>query len=336
MDLAKLKNYIEEKGYPKFRYQQIFEGYLKGYTKWSDFKNLSKDLKNDLSENVNYHVLVSKIVKESKNNRAYKAILETEDKKYIESVAMVYYERVTLCLSSQIGCTLKCKFCASGQSYERNLSYEEIIEQILFWQTYFKDKGLEIKNLVFMGMGEPFLNWENVFKSIEIISDKKGLGFGQRHITISTAGLVPEIRKFTEINSQINLAISLNAATNKIRDQIMPINKKYPINKIITAAWDYVETTKRKLFFEYILLRNINDSDEEINKLIEIVKSHYLYHLNLISYNQTSGELKASSKQKIEEIIEKLDREKIKYTFRASLGDDIEAACGQLKSKYEN
>jgi len=274
-------------------------------------------------------ILNSQILK-SKTGDVFKALLELKDKNYIETVLLRHKSYYTACISSQVGCPLGCIFCATGQSgFIRNLSDIEIISQIVFWNDYAR-----VKNVVFMGMGEPFLNWENVKSALQIINAENGLHIGQRHITISTSGIIDKIISFTREDTQINLAISLHSAIDQTRSRLMPVNKKYPLEKLIPACLDYVERTRRKLFFEYTLFEGINDTDEEIRLLVKLIKQHYLFHLNLIPYNATDGKFKPTGSKRRRQVIYYIDKHKVAYTVRKSFGSDIHAACGQLRGNF--
>ncbi len=302
---------------------------------------------------------------QSQGGDVCKALLELGDGNFIETVLIRSRSYYTACISSQVGCPLACVFCATGQSgFVRNLSDSEITTQIDFWNNFLAknivapgfipgkpgggqapalrtNKKNRVKNLVFMGMGEPFLNWGNVKSALQVINAKDGFNIGQRHISISTCGIIDKIVSFTKEDTQINLAISLHSAVNQTRSRFMPINRKYPLPKLIEVCLDYVERTGRKLFFEYTLFSGINDTNEEINQLVKLIKQHYLFHLNLILYNEidcsspinlgtTDDKLEPASPQRRKQIMAYLDKHRVAYTVRRSLGSDIHAACGQL------
>ncbi|MBI5787714.1 MAG: 23S rRNA (adenine(2503)-C(2))-methyltransferase RlmN [Candidatus Schekmanbacteria bacterium] len=269
----------------------------------------------------------------SNNGSVSKALLELTGGQTIETVLIKHLDHYTVCLSSQVGCPLGCVFCATGQSgFVRNLAVDEITDQINFWNKRLALDLKRVRNLVFMGMGEPFLNWENVKAAMIFITSPDGLNIGQRHISVSTCGIVDKIREFTALKTQINLAISLHSAQNETRNLLMPINRQYPLNDLIEAGLDYVQRTSRKLFFEYILLKDINDTNREINQLIKLIQRHYLFHLNLIPYNQTLGDFKPTGSERRRQIIQFLQKNKLRFTVRKSFGGGIKAACGQLRS----
>jgi 23S rRNA (adenine2503-C2)-methyltransferase len=276
--------------------------------------------------------LIDKSAAFSTKKDAHKALLELSDGNKIETVLIKHHGHFTACVSSQVGCPLACVFCATGQGgFLRNLEAAEIVGQINFWNEHLVQERNRVKNVVFMGMGEPFLNWDNIKMALRTINRIDGLNIGQRRITVSTCGIVDKIEEFSRENRQINLAISLHSAIDQTRSALMPINKKYPLKTLIAACLYYVAQTKRKLFFEYALLRGINDTDEEIRQLLKLIKKHYLFHLNLIPYNKTECDLKPSRAKRRHEIIRWLKNDKVAFTIRKSFGLDICAACGQLR-----
>lgn len=261
-----------------------------------------------------------------------KALLELADGANIETVLIKHSSHYTACLSSQVGCALACVFCATGQDgFIRNLEAAEILSQISFWNDYLKKENKKIKNVVFMGMGEPFLNWDSLKEALEIINSPKVLNIGQRRITVSTCGIVDKIDAFAKEFQQINLAVSLHSAVDETRSRLMPINRKYPLKALIAACLSYVEQTNRKLFFEYTLFRGINDTDREIRQLVTFINKHYLFHLNLIPYHLTNCGFIPTKTKRRNEIISLFNKNKLAYTIRKSFGTDINAACGQLR-----
>ena len=270
----------------------------------------------------------------SKDKRAVKVLITLKDGLKIESILMRHKDgRNTVCVSSQVGCPLNCPFCTTGKmGFKRNLSVLEILEQVLFFARYLKKLKEKVSNVVFMGMGEPFLNYENVMEAIKILNDKEGFNLGARHFSISTVGIVEEIQKLSEGRLQINLAISLHSPDDKLRTKIIPINKKYPLEKVLRAVKDYIKKTNRRVMFEYIMIKDLNDSDECALKLAKLVKKIPLSFLNLISYNPT-GVFQPSLPERIRKFKEILEKEGITVTQRYRFGLDIEAACGQLATK---
>lgn len=327
MDLKNIDKILKNE--PAFRLKQIKHSLFVGLIdSWQKATTLPKALREKLDGSVDISIKSSCL--SSQDEMTTKALITLEDGLKIETVLMKHSEgRNTVCVSSQIGCPLGCTFCATGRiGFKRNLSAYEIAEQVLFFARLLKEEKRKITNVVFMGMGEPFLNWENVLEAVKIINDKDGLNIGARHISISTIGIIEGIEKLSEEKLQVNLAISLNAADNKLRSKLVPINKKYPIEKILDAVDRYIEKTKRKVMFEYIMIQNVNDSGDEALKLAKLMKRK-LYLVNLISYNPT-GIFKPSSGKRIKEFKEILKRKGIAVTQRYRFGDRIEAACGQL------
>ena len=266
----------------------------------------------------------------SKDKKTAKALIALKDGLKIESVLMKHKDgRNTICVSSQVGCAVSCSFCATGQTgFKTNLEISEIVEQVLFFARYLKKKGEKVTNIVFMGMGEPFLNYENVIRAIRILNDKEGFNLGARHISISTAGILEGIKKLAEEKLQVNLAISLHAPDDALRSRIMPINKKYPIADVFEAVDDYIGKTKRRVMFEYLMIKDLNDSDVYAQKLSKLMKKP-LYFVNLISCNPI-GVFKPSSSWRMKKFKEILEKEGVQVTQRYRFGQNIKAACGQL------
>jgi 23S rRNA (adenine2503-C2)-methyltransferase len=243
-------------------------------------------------------------------------------------------KRRTVCVSSQIFCALGCKFCATGaNTFKRNLTTQEIIEQVLFVSRYLKHNEEKVTNVVYMGMGEPFLNYNNVEESIKILNDENYFGIGARHITVSTSGIVPKIYKFIQLGLQIRLAISLHASNDKLRSKLMPINKKYPLKDLIKATDDFSKKTNKKVSFEYVLIKNINDSPKDAKELVNLLKGK-LAHVNLLIYNPHEfANFKKPDIKTVKKFKQILDEAEIECSIRKSMGDDISGACGQLSGK---
>jgi 23S rRNA (adenine2503-C2)-methyltransferase len=332
MDIEKLKNILEERNEPKYRFNQIYKSVFSDLIfDFDQMTNISKDLREILKKEISPFSLNLKTIQ--RGREVDKALFELQDKNHIETVLMKHnYDRKTVCISSQVGCPLGCKFCATGKmGFIRNLNYQEIVDQVLFFAKEEKDKKM---NIVFMGMGEPLLNYDNVIKAIKILNDKEGFNLGIRSISISTAGIIPGIKKLMEENLQINLAISLNNPDEKKRTEIMPVNEQYPLDSLMKTAKEYVKKTNKKVFFEYILLEKINDDQDSLNKLINLFKNEPLFHINLIRYNDTSTQFKAPSTKVIENFKQELEKNNINVTLRHSFGKEINAACGQLSTTY--
>ncbi len=327
MDLTKLKETLDSLNLPAFRYCQIVKNYYSGrYSNFDQMTDLSLDLRQKLSKDLNLlSVTEEKIVGDESTQ---KALLELSDGQKIESVFMNYEDWLTVCVSSQVGCSLGCSFCATGQmGFKRNLTPEEIVDQILYWNQKIYPKY--IGRVVFMGMGEPFLNWDNILAAINIINSKDGLNIGARKISISTAGVVDKIKEFADLDTQINLAISLHSADQKIRESIMPIAKKYSLLELKNACNYYVGKTNRQLFFEYALM-NINTSQKDAELLVNFIHSNRLFFLNLIPLNPVKGGMTSASPTQQKDFINYLDQSGVEYSLRRSFGQDFAAACGQL------
>jgi len=334
MDFKKLEFFLENE--PGYRSKQIEKAlYHDLIEDWSHATSLPNYLRTRLNSEFpidKYNN--SKVTSLVNNTLKNKTILG--DGLAIESVLMMYEgKRNTVCVSSQAGCPLGCIFCKTGEiGFKRNLEVFEIIGQVLFFARYLKKAGTRITNIVFMGMGEPFLNFTNVSEAIGILNNKEKLNIGARHISVSTAGLPDGIRKFANIGIQANLAISLNAPNNGLRTKIMPINKKHPIGKLMKAASYYVKKTKRRVMFEYVLIKDLNDSLELAEELAGLLKN-YLYFVNLIPYNG-KGKLKPPSTRTISSFKKILKDNHINVTERFRFGRDINAACGQLACNGKN
>jgi 23S rRNA (adenine2503-C2)-methyltransferase len=327
MDLISLKKFLSKNNLPDFRYRQIIKNYFSGrYLNFDQMTDLSKDLRISLSENFSLlSVSESKVVGDDSTQ---KALLELSDGQKIESVLMDYDNWLTVCVSSQIGCPLDCKFCATGKmGFKRNLTSQEIVDQILYWNQ--KIYPSYVGRVVFMGMGEPFLNWDNLLLALETINSKDGLNIGARKISISTAGVADKIIDFANLESQINLAVSLHSADQKFRQSIMPIAKQYSLSELKKACLYYVKKTNRQLFFEYALMDK-NTSQNDVDLLIDFIQSHHLFFLNLIPLNPISGGMTAATKDQQKVFMNYLDQSKVEYSLRRSFGQDFSAACGQL------
>ncbi len=327
MNLRNLDEILKEE--PKYRRNQVKRALFQDLIEdWSEATNLPLAFREKLKEICPLLIRGKFFVSEDKNT--LKVIIILKDNLKIESVLMRHIDgRNTVCVSSQVGCSLSCSFCATGKlGFKRNLEVFEITEQVLFFARYLKNQKEKVTNVVFMGMGEPFLNYENVLGAIRILNDKEGFNIGARHISISTVGIVEGIEKLAREGLEVNLAISLHSADDKLRSKMMPINKKYPIGKILAAVDNYIKKTRRKVMFEYIMIRGLNDSDEQSQKLAKLIKRP-LSFVNLISYNPT-GIFKPSSSERIKRFRQILEKEGIAVTQRYKFGRGIRAACGQL------
>ena len=317
---------------PKFRLKQaiklVFQDLIEDWNEASVFPlELRKELNEKAPLKINSNLFVSQ------DNNSAKAIIKLSDNLEVETALMHHKdERNTICLSSQIGCPLACKFCATGKmGFKRNLSHDEILLQVLFWGRYLKRKAEKISNIVFMGMGEPFLNYDNVFKSIKYLNDADFFAMSSRKISISTVGLINEIKKMSNEKYRVNLAISLHATKDNSRNNIIPYSKNYSIEKLLQIVDFYISKTGRKVMFEYLMIKGINDSLKDAQNLAKLMKRP-LYFVNLIKYNET-GNFKASDDQTIRMFKKTLQKEGIEVIERYRINQDVFGACGQLSLK---
>jgi 23S rRNA (adenine2503-C2)-methyltransferase len=329
MNLNQIEKVLEKE--PAYRLKQVKKAAFRDLIDdWNKVSTLPLRLREKL--NKEYPLLINGEFFISKDQKTVKALIFLEDGLKIESVLMRHKDRNTVCVSSQIGCPLGCKFCATGKmGFKRNLEVFEIVEQVIFFARYLKESKVRVTNVVFMGMGEPFLNYENVISAIKILNEKEGFNLGARKFSISTVGITEVIEKLAEEKLQINLAISLHASSNKLRSELIPATKKYPIEKILKAVDDYIEKTKRRVMFEYLMIKNLNDSDESAREVASLMKKPLCF-VNLISYNPTGG-FQPSTKKRIKSFKNILEKEGILVTERYRFGREIKAACGQLAGK---
>lgn len=330
-EYSELEEYLKSIGEPKFRSGQIFEWLHKGVCSYEDMTNISKQTRAKLEENTYVSTLKIREKYVSNIDDTVKYLFELPDGNCIESVVMRYHHGLTICISSQVGCRMGCRFCAStiGGLY-RNLTVGEILNQVIFAQ---KDIGERISNIVMMGIGEPLDNYDNVIKFLHNVNHEKGLNIGYRHITISSCGIAPEIRRLADEKLPITLTISLHAPNDGIRDTIMPVNHKYKINELIEACKYYAETTGRRISFEYSLIHGVNDSKENARELAGLVKP-LRAHVNLIPVNKVEErEFKKGTNDEIRAFKDTLMNLGINATVRRELGADISASCGQLRKK---
>jgi len=324
-----LAEYFLGIGEKKFKADIAFDWlYKKRITNFSSMTNLNKNVISKLNEDMTIDSI--NIIKKDTGTDVVKYLFELSDKEKIEAVVMYHDYGTSLCISTQVGCNMGCAFCESGRlKKRRNLNVHEMVLQILEIE---KDINKRISHIVLMGIGEPFDNYDNVIKFINIINDSKGIDIGARHITISTCGLVPKIKEFTNMKTQVNLAISLHAPNNALRNKIMPINKAYPLEELMDAIRDYIKVTNRRVTFEYILLKDVNDTKECAKELCKLVRGLNCY-INLIPYNETNNiEFKRSKSDTISEFYDILKKNNICVTVRREFGGLVSAACGQLRS----
>ena len=332
--LEELKEEMKNLQEKPFRAEQIFQWlYQEKVKSFDEMTNLSLDLREKLKQNYticNYNI----IKKQESKDGTKKYLFDTLDGNAIETVLMQYHHGFSICISSQIGCKMGCKFCAStGIDFVRSLTTGEILEQIIAVE---QDEKIRISNVVFMGIGEPLDNYENVVKAIKLINHPKGLNIGARHISISTSGLVPKIYQLAEENIQCTLSISLHATNNEKRSSMMPVNNSYPIEELLKACKDYIDKTNRRISFEYALAKDNNDNLEDAKELVKLLKG-MLCHVNLIPINKIeNGAFTKASNENIMKFRDYLNDHRIVATIRRELGSDIDAACGQLRRKNIN
>lgn len=322
------ENYFESIGEKKFKATQVFEWlYIHKEYNVDNFTNINKNVREKLKNDFNNDFIIIKRKEEGEGVKKY--LFELKDGNYVEAVLMYHDYGKSVCVSSQVGCNMGCKFCESGRLKRvRNLNTYEMVEQIILIEN---DINERIQSVVIMGIGEPFDNYDNVMNFIRIINHSKGLAIGARHITVSTCGIVPKIEEFSDLDLQVNLAISLHAPNDKIRDSIMPINKVYNISKVIEVLKKYIAKTNRRVTIEYVMLNMVNDSIDNAKELASILKGMNVY-VNLIPYNETKN-IDFSKSKRIKEFKDTLLNEGINVTVRKEFGGNISAACGQLRSK---
>lgn len=327
MNLSKLKDILKSE--PDFRARQIEKAIFKDfYENWNEVTTLPLKLRKILDKETD--LSINGKILESGGSDTLKALIKLDDEINVETVLLMHKDgRITICVSSQAGCALGCTFCKTGKlGFKRNLGVEEIILQVLFFSRYLKKQNKRITNIVFMGMGEPLLNYDNLIDSIKILNDKNKFNISQRKISVSTCGIIEKIKLLAEKKLQINLAVSINAPNDNIRQKIMPIAYKYQLNNLISAVEYYIKKTNRRIMFEYVLLNGINDEPEYALELANKIKG-LLCFVNLIPYNGEEQDKKPSIKN-INEFKRILMTNQIAVTQRYKFGTDIKAACGQL------
>jgi len=332
LTIEEMEEFFISNNSKKFHADQLFSWiYEKRIESYEEVTNIKKDILDIIGKEFSIERLNIVNIEEDKDVCKY--LFELSDKEHIEAVLMRHDYGNSICISSQVGCNMGCKFCESGRRKRvRNLDTSEMVLQILMIEKLLKER---ISHVVVMGIGEPFDNYDNLIKFFKIINHPKGLAIGARHITVSTCGIVPKILEFSEFPLQINLAISLHAPNNEIRNKIMPINKKYPIEEIIEAIKIYLKRTNRRVTFEYILLKDINDSPSCARELALLVKGINCY-INLIPYNETNNiDFVRTNTIQIMKFYDILKRNNVNVTIRREFGSNISAACGQLRSKKE-
>lgn len=329
LKLEDLTSYLEDNGYSKFVSKQIYDWiYKKRVFDFDKMSNIKLELREQLKKDFDISML--KLVRRQTSKETNKYLFELADGNLIESVLMRHDYGLSVCVSSQIGCNMGCSFCESGRLKKvRDLLPGEIVRQILMIE---EDVGMRISSVVVMGIGEPFDNYDNIMDFIRIINSPFGIAIGARHITVSTSGLVPMIKKYAEEDLQTNLAISLHAPNDELRNKIMKVNKAYNISSLIAAINEYIEKTNRRVTIEYVMLSMVNDSEENANELADLLRGMNVY-VNLIPYNETSHiEYKKSPNDQVMKFYDTLKRRGINVTVRREFGGNIDAACGQLRA----
>lgn len=338
LDPENLLSYLLSIGQPKFRAQQILDGiYKHHYDSFDRFPNVPKKLAENLDQTFfldSVH-LESSIL--SRDRKTEKFLFTLHDGKQIESVLMKYSDRNTVCISCQVGCPLGCVFCATGQmGFARNLSVGEILGQVIYTMRHLESHGEKLTNIVYMGMGEPFLNYAAVMQSIDRLTDARLFNFGARRITISTVGVIPKLKEFTALDSQVNLAVSLHAPSEELRSQLVPNNRIHPLKPLMAACRDYVNRTKRRLTFEYALIQDVNDSELQARQLVSLIKG-ILCHVNLIALNPSKEfPMPGSTRERVDAFLAILQEAGIPSSIRLRRGIEINAGCGQLAQAQQS
>jgi 23S rRNA (adenine2503-C2)-methyltransferase len=356
LSLPQLKEWLVERGEAAYRAGQIYSWiYQQLVDDFAAMTNLPQALRAKLAEEASIGLMIVRSEQHSKDDRTRKILLELEDGKLIEAVLMLYPQlgessaRATVCVSSQAGCAYGCTFCATGQmGFDRHLSAGEIVAQVLYFARELRTApwratGLpgsktidHITNIVLMGMGEPLHNYENVLQALRILNSAEGFNLGARHMTVSTVGLVPAIRKLSQEPLQINLAISLHAPGDELRSRTMPVNKKYPLQELLAACKDYIGATRRQVTFEYVLLAGVNDTESHAQQLAQLLAPLKQFaHVNCIPVNATAADYRTPGPEAIRAFRAVLFERGISNSVRAERGDDIAAACGQLRTRFE-
>lgn len=333
LTIEAMEDYFISLGSKRFHANQLFSWlYEKRINSYKEITNIKKELLEQVS--MDYSIDRLKIVSIERDIDVCKYLFELADGEHIEAVLMRHDYGNSVCVSSQVGCNIGCRFCESGRRKKvRNLETYEMVLQILMIE---EESHIRISHVVVMGIGEPFDNYDNLVKFLKIINYSKGLAIGARHITVSTCGIIPKIKEFSNLGLQFNLAISLHAPNNEIRNEIMPINKVYPLDQLIPVLKEYYNNTNRRITFEYILLEGINDSQECAIELSQLVRDLNCY-INLIPYNETNNlKFKRSSAIQIMRFYDILKKNGVSVTIRKEFGGNISAACGQLRSKKED
>jgi len=331
IERAVIEEAVAGLGEPPFRARQVYEALTRGLaTDFAGMTVLPMRLRQALAARLTPVTLAEVETRISRRGDARKTLFVTADGHPVEAVLMTVARRATVCVSSQVGCAVGCAFCASGRlGLRRDLTAEEMVDQVLAAQRALLSTGRRVTNVVVMGMGEPFHNYDATLRACRMLNDPAGFALAARGISVSTAGVVPGIERFAREGLQLNLAVSLHAATDALRDDLVPLNRSYPLKAVFGACERYVQRTRRKLFFEYVQLAGVNDTDEQVEALANRMRRP-LYHLNLIAYNEAGGRFARPSPQAVQSMRARLEARGVRCTVRRSSGADIDAACGQL------
>ncbi len=329
MCLSEIEEEFKELLLPKYRARQVYDWLSKGVKNFDEMTNISKSLREMLKSN--YVILGVEIEKKFESNLddTVKYLFRLHDNEFIEAVLMKYNHGYSMCISTQVGCKMGCKFCATGKSgFLRNLEPSEMLSQIQVAQ---QDNDIRISNIVLMGMGEPLDNYKNVLKFLRLVSDSNGMNIGMRHISLSTCGLVDKMYDLANEGFQLTLSVSLHAPNDEIRNQIMPVNRRWNVDELIKACKDYIEKTNRRISFEYAMINELNDTQQCAEELSRLLKG-MLCHVNLIPMNNVEGSIyEKSNEKRLRRFVDTLKRNRINVTVRRTLGADISASCGQLR-----
>jgi 23S rRNA (adenine2503-C2)-methyltransferase len=338
LSYSELEAQMQALGQPGFRAKQIWVAIYQNFrTSPHEITTLPKDMREILDNTFSFKALAPTQAIESPDGRTIKTLFKLQDHHAIEAVLMYYDDRRTLCISSQSGCGVGCSFCATGQmGLARNLTSGEIIAQVLYYARFLAENDERVSNLVVMGMGEPFLNYIHVMEALNRLNNPEAFGLGARRISISTVGVVPKIIEFADEGTQYNLAISLHTVDDELRSKLIPINQKYPVNKLLGACRYYARQTSRRVTFEYALIQGVNDSVEDAEALARKIRG-MICHVNLIPLNPTTGyEKQGTRPEQVEAFRSALDENNISCTVRLRRGIEIQAGCGQLAIKAES
>ncbi|MEX2314074.1 MAG: 23S rRNA (adenine(2503)-C(2))-methyltransferase RlmN [Thermomicrobiales bacterium] len=330
--LDELTDWFRERGEPAYRAKQLYNWVFRNFaTDYSQVTVLPVAMRARLAEDLPIQALTPIHEVATDDGETVKMLYQTADGQTLETVLMFYPDRSTVCVSCQVGCAVGCSFCATGlMGLQRNLSAGEMVAQVVDVARRSKERGRPLTNIVMMGMGEPFHNYENVMKMVAILNQPEGMRFGSRRITVSTSGVVPFIDKLATEPYQVNLAISIHAANDELRSTMVPLNRRWPLNELIASVRRYIGTTRRRVSFEYVLIASVNDSDDDARQLAKRLKG-LLCHVNLIPLNPTPAfPYERPSAERIDRFAEILNASGIPATVRYSRGVEIAAACGQL------